>query len=80
MQRNRQVIAGVMSVLAAATAAVVFALFSVPVRASATCTYETKTYSQGACIRSICESPFAQQCQEDGSWGNCKGCVGGDPD
>jgi hypothetical protein len=69
--------AGLMSSLAAALFVVL-----APATAKAgdpmgadSCWYEGQQYSVGACIRSVCSSPQAQQCKADGTWGACSGCV-----
>ena len=59
--------------LAALAAYFVLAPGVSPAHAAGSCLYEGKSYSEGACVQSVCTTGEGQKC-ENGSWSSCQTC------
>lgn len=62
--------------LLAAGAAVL--MTETPVKADGDCVYASQHYSEGACLKSVCTPPAAQQCAFNAGmyyWTDCQSCT-----
>lgn len=76
MRRRKEQTAASFAAILPVAAGLAFVSVS-PTRVAAdgvVCYYAGQQYSQGACIRSVCEPPQSQRCSAEGTWSACSSC------